>query len=116
MRGSLVEVEEPESEERCAVEVTVAMIGGKWKPIILFHLHQSAPLRFTELSRRLPRVSERILAKQLRELEEDGLVSRTAFAEVPPRVEYALTGDGRGLVPILQAMSAWGYARTGRRT
>lgn len=99
---------------RCAVEVTVAMIGGKWKPIILFHLFQGGVLRFSELRRKLPKVSERILARQLRELEADRLVRRTVHPQVPPKVEYELTGDGHSLVPILQAMSDWGYARQGR--
>ena len=100
--------------ERCAVEVTVAMIGGKWKPIILFHLFQGGVLRFSELRRKLPKVSERIRVRQLRELEADRLVRRTIHPQVPPRVEYELAGDGHSLVPILQAMSEWGYARQGK--
>lgn len=100
--------------ERCAVEVTVAIIGGKWKPILLFHLHREAVLRFGELGRRVPQVSQRVLARQLRELEADGLVARRVYAQVPPKVEYRLTDDGRALVPILEAMSAWGDARQRR--
>lgn len=100
------------SERDCAVETTVAVIGGKWKPILLFHLLDRS-LRYSELARLVPRTSERMLTRSLRELETDGLVSRTVFAEVPARVEYALTTDGRTLVPILQAMSDWGARRGG---
>lgn len=95
------------SEKHCAVETTIAVIGGKWKPILLFHLLSGA-LRYSALQRRVPRATDRMLTRSLRELEADGLVSRTIDAEVPVRVEYALTDRGRSLVPILQAMSDWG--------
>lgn len=95
------------SEKHCAVETTIAVIGGKWKPILLFHLLDGA-LRYSALQRRVPRATDRMLTRSLRELEADGLVSRTIHAEVPVRVEYALTDRGRSLVPILQAMSDWG--------
>lgn len=95
----------------CAVEVTVAMIGGKWKPIILFHLSEARVLRFGELARKVPQVSDRVLTRQLRELEQDDLVERVVFAQVPPRVEYNLTDGGRSLIPVLLAMSAWGHGR-----
>jgi len=97
----------PEAERRCAVEVTVSVIGGKWKPIILFHL-MGGTLRFGELRRRLRQVGERVLTRQLRELEADRLVVRHVFAEVPPRVEYRLSEAGRSLVPVLETMSRWG--------
>lgn len=96
-------------ERQCAVEVTVGVIGGKWKPIILFHLMGDAR-RFSELHRLLPQVGDRVLTRQLRELEADGIVHRDIFAEVPPRVEYSLTEDGRSLVPVLEMMSRWGDA------
>jgi DNA-binding HxlR family transcriptional regulator len=98
------------SEKRCAVEATITVIGGKWKPILLFHMLAGA-LRYSELQRRLPRATDRMLTRSLRELEADGLVSRTMHAEVPVRVEYALTTRGRSLVPILEAMSDWGEGR-----
>jgi DNA-binding HxlR family transcriptional regulator len=101
------------AERDCAVEVTVAVIGGKWKPILLFHL-LDGPLRYSELARRLPGASERMLTRSLRELETDGLLRRTAYAEVPTRVDYALTDRGLSLVPILQAMSHWGADLTRR--
>lgn len=98
-----------QTEKRCAVEVTIAVIGGKWKPILLFHM-LDGPLRYSELQRRVPRATDRMLTRSLRELETDGLISRDMYAEVPVRVEYALTARGRSLVPILQAMSDWGAA------
>ena len=101
----------PNRESDCAVEVTVALIGGKWKPILLFHL-LDGPQRYSQLQRLVPKASDRMLTRSLRELETDGLVCRTIFAEVPPRVEYDLTPQGRSLVPILEAMSTWGTART----
>lgn len=98
------------SEPTCAVEATVAVIGGKWKPILLFHLTER-PRRYSELQRLVPGASDRMLTRSLRELEADGLVSRTVTAAVPVRVDYALTMDGRSLIPVLDAMSAWGRSR-----
>lgn len=97
---------------RCAVEVTLSVIGGKWKPIIIYHLYAGGPHRFTTLSRKLPQVSDRILARTLRELQDDRIVRRTVDAAMPVRVEYSLTEEGLSLVPVLQAMSAWGCGRS----
>jgi DNA-binding HxlR family transcriptional regulator len=94
--------------ERCPVEVTLHIVGGKWKPLILFYLLQGTR-RFNELKRMLPaRVTQQMLTLQLRELERDGIVHRMVYAEVPPKVEYSLTALGRSLEPILLAMLAWG--------
>ncbi len=91
----------------CTVEATLDVIGGKWKPLILWHLGDSV-LRFSELQRGLPGVNAKMLTKQLRELEEDGVIQRTVYPEVPPRVEYTITKFGKTLIPILQALCAWG--------
>jgi len=91
----------------CTVEATLDVIGGKWKPLILWHLGDSV-LRFSELQRGLPGVNAKMLTKQLRELEEDGVIRRTVYPEVPPRVEYTITEFGKTLIPILQALCAWG--------
>ena len=96
----------------CAVEVTLSVMGGTWKPIILFHLLHGKK-RFGELSRIIGAITQRMLTLQLRELEDAGIVVRTVHAEVPPRVDYALTELGRSLEPVLIAMRNWGtaYAR-----
>lgn len=91
----------------CPIDATLSVIGGKWKGMILFHLSMGT-IRYNELQRRLPMVTPRILAKQLRELEEDGVVHREVYQEIPPKVEYSLTEFGRTLVPILNLMEEWG--------
>jgi len=94
----------------CPVEATLDLIDGKWKGVIIYHL-LSGTLRFNELRRKLPSATQRMLTRQLRELEESGLVSRTIYAQVPPRVDYALTDEGRSLEQIVSAMHAWGERR-----
>lgn len=93
----------------CAVEVTLSVMGGTWKPVILFHLLPGKK-RFGELSRTIGAITQRMLTLQLRELENAGIVERTVYAEVPPRVDYALTELGRSLEPVLIAMRNWGSA------
>ncbi|MFC4374198.1 winged helix-turn-helix transcriptional regulator [Nocardia halotolerans] len=91
----------------CPVEVTLDVIGGKWKGMIIFRLSEGAA-RFNEMRRAMPHVTQRMLTAQLRELERDGVLTRTVYPEVPPRVEYELTDFGRGLVPIILLMETWG--------
>src|SRR6478736_4995471 len=91
----------------CPVEATLSFLDGKWKGVILFHL-MGGTLRFNELRRKLPSVTQRMLTKQLRELEESGLVSRRVFPVVPPRVDYALTPLGLTLRPVIEALAVWG--------
>ena len=91
----------------CPVEATLSYLDGKWKGVILFHLMEGT-LRFNGLRRKLPAVTQRMLTKQLRELEEAGLLSRTVFPVVPPRVEYAMTPLGMTLKPVIRALAAWG--------
>jgi DNA-binding HxlR family transcriptional regulator len=93
----------------CPVEATLSLIGGKWKGIVLWHLFQGT-LRFNEIRRRLPDVTQRMLTNQLRELEADGFIVRTVYAEVPPKVEYSLSDRGRSLEPVILALKAWGEA------
>lgn len=92
----------------CPVELTLNVIGGKWKTLILWQLMQHGTLRYSELRRGLPRITDKMLAQQLRELEADGLIGREVYPVVPPRVEYSLTDSGRGLVPVLEQMREWG--------
>jgi len=96
-----------EGTYHCPVEAALVVIGGKWKTLIIWQLKEGT-LRFTKLEDRLPMVSPRMLTKQLRQLEEDGVVMRTMFPEVPPRVEYSLTALGRSVVPVLESLCAWG--------
>ncbi len=93
---------------RCGFELTLDLIGGKWKLLIIYFLAERPVLRFGELRRCLPEVSERMLVKQLRELERDGIIHREAYGTVPPRVEYSLTTIGVSLIPIMRALRAWG--------
>lgn len=96
-----------------AVEATLDVIAGKWKPSILCNLGEK-PKRTSELCHAVPGISQRVLTKQLRELEADKIITRKVYNEVPPRVEYSLTDQGRSLRKILVAMSDWGNARVAR--
>lgn len=91
----------------CPMIKTINLIGGKWKPVIL-HMLCEGTMRFGEIKRNIPPVSQKMLTQQLRELEADGIVSRQVYAEVPPRVEYSLTVLGSTLKPVLQGLYAWG--------
>lgn len=92
----------------CPVEVAVAVLGGTWKLSIVKELLERGTLRTAELHRAIPKVSQRTLTRQLRELEEDGILTRTVFPEVPPRVEYSLTELGASLDPVVAVMNDWG--------
>ncbi|WP_227394903.1 winged helix-turn-helix transcriptional regulator [Jeotgalibacillus aurantiacus] len=92
----------------CEKELTLAIIGGKWKMLILWHLGKEGTKRFSELKELIPGITPRMLVNQLRELEQHGIVHREVYAVVPPKVEYSLTKHGKSLMPILEAMYAWG--------
>lgn len=91
----------------CAMDVTMYFIGGKWKTVVLWYL-KSGTMRFGEIKKRIPDITEKMLSIQLKALEEDGIVKREMFAEVPLRVEYSLTDFGKSLIPILDAIAKWG--------
>jgi len=93
--------------EVCPVEVAVSVLGGTWKLTLVKHLLADTR-RFNELGRLVPLANTKTLTRQLRELEEDGIVRRTVYPEVPPRVEYSLTDLGRSLEPLVSAMDDWG--------
>jgi DNA-binding HxlR family transcriptional regulator len=93
--------------EGCPVEAALNVIGGKWKSIILYHLLEKT-MRFNELKRLMPGITQRMLTKQLRELEADQLISRKVYPVVPPKVEYSMTDYGRTLAPIIHALRDWG--------
>lgn len=94
-------------EYQCSMELTLDLIGGKWKSLILWHLAENT-LRFSELRKTLPQVTQKMLTQQLRELEDSGLVKRFVYTQVPPKVEYSLTDAGRSLLPILSSLCQWG--------
>lgn len=92
---------------RCPLELSIDLIGGKWKCVILWHLRKGE-LRFSQLKKRLPGVTQKMLTQQLRDLEENGLIHREVYPVVPPKVEYSLTDEGRVFVPVLKSMYKWG--------
>jgi|SRR5215469_5338248 len=94
-------------ESDCPIKTTLDVIGGKWKPLILFYL-KGEPQRFSDLRRSVPEVTQKMLTDRLRELERDGIVHREVYPQVPPKVEYSLTVYGRTLLPVLEAMADWG--------
>ena len=97
----------------CPVGIATGIVGGKWKPLILFYL-QTRTQRFSELHRLIPHTSKKMLTQRLRELERDGIIRRKVFAQVPPRVEYSLTRHGQSLRPLLELMAAWGKRHRAR--
>ncbi|PLS14772.1 HxlR family transcriptional regulator [Bacillus sp. M6-12] len=92
----------------CEKELTLSVIGGKWKMLILWHLGKEGTKRFGELKGLMPGITQRMLVNQLRELEEDLIVHREVYPVVPPKVEYSLTEQGQSLMPILDSMYKWG--------
>jgi DNA-binding HxlR family transcriptional regulator len=96
----------------CSVEAAIGLIDGKWKSVVLYHL-LSGTLRFNEIRRHIVNVTPRMLTNQLRELEDDGLIERKVYAQVPPKVEYSLSELGRSMEPILLALKLWGDANIG---
>jgi DNA-binding HxlR family transcriptional regulator len=94
----------------CPVEVTIGVIGGKWKSVVLYHLIKGRVIRFGEFRKLLPKVTAQMLTAQLRELEDDGVIHRKIYTQVPPKVEYSLTTFGESLTPIIRAMTNWGEA------
>ena len=93
----------------CSVEAAIAVLGGKYKAIIIWHLNVSGVMRYNELRKAIPQATPKMLSQQLKELEGDGIVKRKLYPVVPPKTEYSLTPLGRTLVPIVNAMSDWGH-------
>ncbi len=92
----------------CNMELTLDIIGGKWKPILIFHIGHKPGIRYGELKRLIPSISERVLSRELRELESNSLITRTEFKEKVLRVEYTLTDAGNEVLPVLDALTQWG--------
>jgi DNA-binding HxlR family transcriptional regulator len=103
----MVTITKKKEEVKCPVSGVLQLIGGKWKPVILYCL-RSEKRRFGEIAARIPEISRKVLTQQLKELEEDGLIIREQFNEIPPRVEYELSERGKSLSPVLKEMEKWG--------
>jgi DNA-binding HxlR family transcriptional regulator len=98
----------------CPAEITLAVIGGRWKVLILYQLFQGTK-RFSEMKRTLKGITQKMLTQQLREMERDGIVHRTVYPQVPPKVEYRLTSRGESLQPVVHAMCRWGIQQSGKK-
>jgi len=92
----------------CNVELTIQVIGGKWKPIIIYRLDAEGTMRFSEIKRSIPNITQKMLTQQLRELEADGVVFREVYPQVPPKVEYSLTELGQSVMPVIGSLCKWG--------
>jgi DNA-binding HxlR family transcriptional regulator len=92
----------------CNTELAIDIIGGKWKPLIIYHLDYNKVIRFGGFKRLIPNINERVLMRQLRELEENKIVNRADYNENPPRVEYSLTDVGKSVAPIINQLGEWG--------
>ena len=97
-----------ENPNACTLVHTMNIIGNKWKPIVIYLL-SSGPLRFGQLHAMIPTISRKVLTEQLKELQNDELIDRVSFAEIPPRVEYSLTAKSAGLLPVLKQLSNWAH-------
>ncbi|MBW8523231.1 helix-turn-helix transcriptional regulator [Chryseobacterium chendengshani] len=95
-------------EKSCPVTATMQVLGGKWKAILINAIYHTSPARFGELKRSVKGITQSMLTQQLRELEDDGIINRKIYAEIPPKVEYTLTEFGLTLSPIMQSMADWG--------
>ena len=94
-------------EFHCALDVSMHYIGGKWKAVVLWYL-RNGKKRFGELKALIPDITDKMLSIQLKALAEDGIIQREVYEEVPPRVEYSLTEEGKTLIPVVEAIAAWG--------
>lgn len=108
MDNNLEKIETLTSSE-CGIEFTLSIMGGKWKPLILWFLAKKGTKRYGEIRRFIPTVTNKMLSQQLKELVNDGLIHRKDYKVIPPKVEYRITEKGKTLVPVLDFMCAWGY-------
>jgi DNA-binding HxlR family transcriptional regulator len=102
-----------QTEGTVFVQTTLKVLGGKWKILILWHLKDETR-RFSQLKRLIPEITEKMLSQQLRELEKDGLIARTVYSDIPPKVEYSFTDYGRSIMPALNILCTWGKAHLQR--
>lgn len=107
IEGKEYEVKMNNRVYHCSLDITMDYIGGKWKTVVLWYLRKG-PKRFSELKKLIPDITEKMLSLQLKELEADGIISRKIYPEVPPKVEYSFTEEGKTLIPVLESIAAWG--------
>lgn len=98
---------------KCSIEFTLNKVGGKWKLVILWHLAFDGTHRYNELRRLLPGITDKMLSQQLKELEQEALIERKQYNEIPPRVEYSISPKGESLKPLLEEMHKWGSEQWG---
>lgn len=98
-------------EIACEVELVLNVMGGKWKPIILWHLGEQKIMRYGEIKKAIGRITPKVLIQQLREMEQDGVIARKEYPQIPPKVEYSLTPIGEELIPIIHLLCRWGRQR-----
>ena len=110
-----MDAQKRKSPHCCPAHRTIEVLNGQWKVPIVWKLADVGTLRFSQLRDALPGITQKVLTQQLRELEADGVVRRKVYPQVPPKVEYSLTGMGKTLAPVIDAMCAWGKNRTGAR-
>ncbi len=96
------------SNYRCEIELTLEILSGKWKALLIWNLHLHHVIRYNEFRRLIPSITQKMLTQQLKELEKYGIVSRKVYPSVPPMVEYTLTSVGQELIPIMESMDLWG--------
>ncbi|MGP4078504.1 winged helix-turn-helix transcriptional regulator [Pseudalkalibacillus sp. R45] len=101
-------------QRECPIETVIHVMGGKWKPVILWHLMESTR-RFNDLEKLIPNVSQKMLTQHLRELEKEGVIERTVYPIVPPKVEYSYSEYGKTLIPVAEVMCAWGENHNERK-
>lgn len=101
-------------QRECPIETVIHVLGGKWKPTIMWHLVESTR-RYNDLEKLIPDVSQKMLTQHLRDLEQEGVIQRTVYPTVPPKVEYSLSEYGRTLVPVAEVMCAWGEQHNERK-
>ncbi|BFT74169.1 MULTISPECIES: helix-turn-helix domain-containing protein [Paenibacillus] len=101
-------------QRECPIETVIHVLGGKWKPTILWNLVESTK-RYSDLEKLIPDVSQKMLTQHLRDLEQEGVIQRTVYPTVPPKVEYSLSEYGRTLVPVAEIMCAWGEKHNERK-
>lgn len=92
----------------CPIRYALDIIGGRWKILILWNIIRFDIIRYGELKKRIPEISHKVLSQQLKELENDGIINRTEYFEIPPKVEYSLTEKGKTLIPLVESINEWG--------